>query len=125
MVAETPPVEQPEAKPPKMGAAPIAVLTVGGVGVASGVAFSVLSGQARRDWQQHCGDGDNARLCRSEADPGVRRDKLFGAVADASWAVGAVGIGTGIALAVLDKKKRAQGVAITGGPGSLWVVGTF
>ncbi len=80
------------------------LLGVGGAALAAGVTFAVLFSRANDDAGDACRDG----FCLDSASGDLSDEKTFGRVADATFAIGAASIVTGLVLVLTARKKRSR-----------------
>ncbi|MEZ4235185.1 MAG: tetratricopeptide repeat protein [Myxococcota bacterium] len=92
----------PLSRPPRRGggAAPIALFTVGGVGLATGATFAALAAGARDQAAASCVGAGKRTLCTDAAAPAIRHDTTYSLVADVGFAFAITGtLGGSVALA--------------------------
>jgi tetratricopeptide (TPR) repeat protein len=104
----------------------IGLLTLGSAGLITGTVFAITAGNARTKLDRQCESGANGRLCPSEADTLLRRDKSQSIAADVSLLAGASLAAVGVYLVVRSAKKDKHGEIAAGlGPQSIFVRGAF
>jgi hypothetical protein len=110
---------------------PIAAMAVGGVGLATGVVFSVLAHGKRTDGDNLCTGGVCPDAVAGQVGSLNSDATTFGQVAVASYVVGGVALAAGVVLQIVKGPHAAKSggtglhVAPTVGPGTAGIAGVF
>jgi tetratricopeptide (TPR) repeat protein len=123
-------VQQPSSEsmtyaPPKwrMGAGPLVLYSVAGVGAIVGGIFAANAHRARKQTAVLCSQGD-AIFCRDEAAPSINQDWLYSLIADTGFGFAGAGFVGGTVWMVIDNS-RANAVQVGVSPMGIGVRGKF
>jgi tetratricopeptide (TPR) repeat protein len=112
-------------EPPKwrIGAGPLVLYSVAGVGVIVGGIFTANAHRAREQTALLCSQGD-AIFCRDEAAPYINQDWLYSLIADTGFGFAGAGFVGGTVWMVLDNS-RSNAVQVGVSPTGIGVRGQF
>jgi tetratricopeptide (TPR) repeat protein len=124
-VAVQQPSERLRYAPPKwrMGAGPLVLYSVAGVGAIVGGIFAANAHRARKETAALCSQGD-AIFCRDEAAPFINQDWLYSLIADTGFGFAGAGFVGGTVWMVIDNS-RANAVQVGVNPMGIGVRGKF
>lgn len=93
---------------PPRSPVPLVLVGTGGVLLATGAVFGVLTLSARSDAENGCKDSPTGHLCSDEAKSALDREQTFGIVADVGIVTGVIASAIGAYLLLKPKEVRAQ-----------------
>jgi len=117
------PEPEPEAVPKNSRLAPALVWTATGVAAASGVTFGLLARATGLESEDYCGDSSTGTVCIGDVEYYEYEQNSRALAADISWGVAAVGLGTGVWMALRNTPSSAVQAQL--GPGFIGVRGGF
>lgn len=103
----------------------VGLITLGSAATINGIAFAISAGYARKKLNSLCEGEGRARLCPTEAEMPLGRDKTHSLIADISLVSGAILSATGIYLVIRSKESSGAQFGAGFGPGSVLVEGRF
>jgi len=119
------PPQRTRYEPPKwrVGAGPLVLYSVAGVGAIVGGVFAFNASRAREQTATLCSQGD-AIFCRAEAAPYINQDWLYSLIADTGFSVAGAGLVGGTVWMVVDNS-NARSVQVGVGPAGMGLRGKF
>jgi tetratricopeptide (TPR) repeat protein len=118
------PVPRPKPEKTRGGGLPAGPIVLMGGGVAvlgAGAGLGVVSASAKKSALTSCVELPDALYCSSDAQSDLNRHRTTAVLADVSFAVGAIAVGTGVVLLATSGGKATLGV----GPNSIRLDGRF